>query len=99
LAPSFSTQGVNNLTIDIAKTAGRVILNTAVVATGAGAVRAGASMITKNSYVRGKAMEAAASLIGDYGGVESQLGNHLSDGLPKYEITSPIRPLDIHTPR
>ena len=65
------------------------MLGIATVRSVVGAGRLGWGILMKNPARLARAIESAASLISDYGGVESQLGKHLSDGLPRYEIPRP----------
>ena len=98
VAPAFSTQRVNSLTIDIAKTTGRFMINTAAGATGIGAVRAGVGYLARRPETLSAVIRVGANALDEAGFVHDSIGT-TSSGKPPIQYQHIVRDAATHIPK
>jgi len=94
-ASAFSMRDVNNLTIDIGKAAGNLMLNSAAAVNGVGAVRAGVGYFARHPAKLATALRAGANALDEAGFVHDSIGV-TSSGRPPIQYQHIVRDAATH---
>jgi RHS repeat-associated protein len=98
-ASAFSMRDVNNLTIDIGKAAGNLMLNSAAAVNGVGAARAGLGYLARRPETLSAVIRVGANALDEAGFVDHSIIGATGTGLPRIQHQHVVRNPIIHTPK